>query len=64
MAHFYLLKKHGIFILVKTHSITEFNVRVLPDRFKEWARALIKYYKVRYAIVTNIVLNHNMIRDC
>ena len=54
----------SIFTLGKTNTVTEFNIsRLANSPFCTWARVLIEYSKVRYALVADIVLNHNMLRD-
>ena len=55
----------GIFTLVNTNTVTKFNLaRLANSSFCTWARVSIEYSKVRYALVADIVLNHNMLHDC
>lgn len=54
----------GVFKLAKINSVADFNIRTIPPRFRQWARMLVEYSNERYALVTNTILNHNMIRDC
>lgn len=44
--------------------VAELNIPSLPANYRAWARVLLEYSPVRYALVTDTVLNRNMLRDC
>ena len=55
----------GIFSVPMTNAVVAFNfARLTNSRFRILARMLTEYSNVRYALVTNIVYIHNMLRDC
>ena len=55
----------GIFSIPRTNDAISFNfARLVNSRFRVWARMLTDYSNVRYAIVTDTVLIHDMLRDC
>ena len=55
----------GIFSVPRTNAVADFNFPHLSNsRFRVWARILTEYSNLRYALVTEIVLIHDMLRDC
>lgn len=54
----------GIFTIVRSNLVAEYNIQTLPANYRAWARILLEYSRIRYALVTDVVLNHNMLQDC
>lgn len=54
----------GNFTISRTNLVAEYHIQTLPVNYRAWARMLLEYSQVRYALVTDVILNHDMLREC
>lgn len=54
----------GIFSIAKRKYVAKLNIQAFLSRFEILDHILVEYSTIRYVLVTNTVLNHNMLCDC